>query len=79
MLRGLGLGGNGDQIWFLAHLNQIWYVVSLHPKDGHKGVGGWGWWTKFCFKRILTKFGMWHPYTTEMVMGVVRAEGWADG
>lgn len=27
---------------FSADLNQIWNAVSLHPRNGHGGLGGWG-------------------------------------
>jgi len=54
------LGDGETKFGFSVHVNQIWHVVSLYPRDGH---GGWFWGVgvmgpKLGFQRISTKFGM---------------------
>jgi len=38
----VGKGGEGGRVtkFVLAHLNQMWHVLSLHPRDGHGGLKG---------------------------------------
>jgi len=52
---GVGVGGNGGpKFGFPAHLNQIWHVITLHPREGLRvwdGVGE----TKFGFSAHLNQ------------------------
>jgi len=46
---GGGAGVKMELGGFSAHFNQIWHVVSLHPKGGHGGRGVWGWKMEWCW------------------------------